>query len=91
MFFNFNPNELKNPSVTAMDDINRKLFPFFWRTTKKQLAVPKANEDTILKCPATYEEQQIIELLYRKYGHNPLHLYIRCSGFYESRAFIKGD
>jgi superfamily II DNA or RNA helicase len=77
MFFNFQPNDLKNPPFTAVNDINTKLFPFFWRTTKKQLAVPKANEDELIKCPADSEEREIIELLYRKYGGSPLHLYIR--------------
>lgn len=77
MFFNFNPNELKVPSITAIEEINKKLFPFFWRTTKKQLAVPKPNEDQIIKCTSSYEERQIIDLLYLKYGHSPLHLYIR--------------
>ncbi|MBM4765486.1 SNF2-related protein [Bacillus sp. B15-48] len=77
MFFNFKPNELKEPSVTMIDEINSKLFPFFWRTTKKQLAVPKVNDDELIKCPANTDEREIIELLYRKYGGSPLHLYIR--------------
>ncbi|WP_379969631.1 SNF2-related protein [Ectobacillus sp. sgz5001026] len=77
MFFGFEPNELKKPSLQLVKNINEKLYPFFWRTTKKQLNVPKANEDQLLRCSTTYEEHQIIDLLYQKYGHSPLHLYIR--------------
>lgn len=77
MFFNFQLNELKDPGPTEAKEINEKLYPFFWRTNKKQLEVPKANEDMIIKCPMTYEEQEIIDLLYRKYGNSAFLLYIR--------------
>ncbi|MGJ9457420.1 SNF2-related protein [Oceanobacillus sp. CF4.6] len=77
MFFNFQLNELKNPGPTEVKAINEKLNPFFWRTNKKQLEVPAVNEDMIIKCTMTYEEQEIIDLLYRKYGNSPFHLYIR--------------
>lgn len=77
MFFNFQLNDLKSPGPTEVNEINEKLYPFFWRTNKKQLEVPKTNEDMIIKCPMTYEEQQIVDLLYRKYGNSPFHLYIR--------------
>jgi SNF2 family DNA or RNA helicase len=77
MFFNFQIGELKDPGPTEVKEINEKLYPFFWRTNKKQLEVPKANEDMIIKCPMNNEEQEIIDLLYRKYGNSPFHLYIR--------------
>lgn len=77
MFFNFKLNELKDPGITEVKEINEKIYPFFWRTNKKELEVPKANEDMVIKCPMTYEEQEIIDLLYRKYGNSPFHLYIR--------------
>ncbi|MBE4906471.1 DEAD/DEAH box helicase family protein [Bacillus luteolus] len=77
MFFNFQLNELKNPSPIEAKEINEKLYPFFWRTNKKQLEVPMANEDMIIKCTMTHEEQKIIDLLYRKYGNSPFNLYIR--------------
>lgn len=77
MFFNFQPNELKNPDSNMAGKINQKIYPFFWRTTKKQLAVPEPNKDKIIKCSMTIEEQEIINLLYKKYGHSPFYLYIR--------------
>jgi hypothetical protein len=77
LFFNFDLVQLKNPTSVEIDKINEKLFPFFWRTTKKQLSVPDANEDTLVKCAINVAEQQIIDLLYRKYGHQVFLLYIR--------------
>ena len=76
-FFNFKINELKNPDVLKVEKINNKLYPFFWRTTKTELQVPPANPDDIIKVPANHLEQEIIDLLYKKYAGNPLHLYIR--------------
>src|SRR5699024_1076960 len=77
VFYNFHLNDLKNPEPTKAKEINEKLFPFFWSTNKNQLEVPKANKDKIIKCQMNYEEQEIVNLLYRKYGHSPFHLYIR--------------
>ncbi len=50
---------------------------FFWRTTKQELQVPPANSDEIIKIPADSLEQDIIDLLYKKYGNNAFNLYIR--------------
>ena len=77
MFFNFQINFLKNPNQSEVIQINEKLYPFFWRTNKKQLQVPQSNPDEIIKVIATDDEQSIIDLLYRKYGHSPFVLYIR--------------
>ncbi|AXN38133.1 SNF2-related protein [Peribacillus butanolivorans] len=77
IFFNFKKNDLKEPSPIMVEKINDKLYPFFWRTTKKELEVPPANEDDLVQVPASNEEQEIINLLYRKYGRSAFHLYIR--------------
>ncbi|MEH7351767.1 SNF2-related protein [Gottfriedia acidiceleris] len=77
LFFNFDLLHLKNPTPVEIEKINEKLFPFFWRTNKKQLSVPDANEDLLVRCEVNDEEQQLIELLYRKYGHQVFLLYIR--------------
>lgn len=76
-FFNFKISELKKPDLLKIEKINNKLFPFFWRTTKKELGVPDANPDSLIPIEATLHEQHIIDLLYKKYAGNPLHLYIR--------------
>ncbi|MBT2571121.1 SNF2-related protein [Planococcus sp. ISL-110] len=77
MFFNFQINFLKKPNQSEVIQINEKLYPFFWRTNKRQLQVPQSNPDEIIKVTATEDEQSIIDLLYRKYGHLHFVLYIR--------------
>jgi len=76
-FFNFKPHELKEPSETKVQEVNRKLAPFFWRTNKRELGVPPADADLIYKIVADDTEQRIINLLYQKYRGNPFSLYIR--------------
>lgn len=56
---------------------NEKLYPFYWRTNKKQLGVPDANNDIIYKCKVSKDEQIIASYLWRKYKHNPIILFIR--------------
>lgn len=77
IYFNFKKNDLKEPSPTMIEKINDKLYPFFWRTTKNELGVPTANKDDLIHVLASNQEQEIINLLYRKYGSSAFHLYIR--------------
>jgi len=76
-FFNFRKDELKSPPPRLVEKINDSLYPFYWRTTKEQLMVPKANEDIFLKSTATEEEQNLINMLFRKFGKSAFELYIR--------------
>lgn len=76
-FFNFKPSELKNPSSTRIEEINAKLLPFFWRTTKHELQVPQAEPDIQYHVEANDAEQAIIDLVHRKYLGNPFSMYIR--------------
>lgn len=77
LYFNFRKDELKKPSPVLVEKINNSLYPFFWRTTKEQLNVPKANKDELLETIANEEEQQIIDMLYKKFGRLSFELYIR--------------
>ncbi|MEN2444599.1 SNF2-related protein [Bacillus aerius] len=77
LYFNFRKDQLKNPNAVTMERINDLLYPFFWRTTKAELQVPPANENELYYVLATDQEQQLLNLLYRKYGHSVFHLYIR--------------
>ena len=45
-FFGWDVNELDNADP---DEVNRKLGPFFWRTTKKDLNVPPADADRLIE------------------------------------------
>lgn len=76
-YFDINLSQLNNLTPLEMETINEKLSPFFWRVTKNQLNVPKENDDNIIISEATNSEQQVIDLLWRKFGHNPFKLYIR--------------
>lgn len=76
-YFGFTVSDLKKADQVTGQEINDKLFPFFWRVTKKDLNVPEANPDTIYQIEASSEEQDVIDLLWMKYGHMPFKLYIR--------------
>ena len=76
-FFGFSPRMLKNLSESEFDEVNRKIQPFFCRTTKKQLNVPEANEDEILLVNAPNKEKELFSIIYEKYKKNKLALFIR--------------
>ena len=76
-FFGFDEKQLKKPTDGDMEDINRKLLPFYCRTTKEQLGVPKANADITLCTEATEAENRLFHILKQKYRKNKLALIIR--------------
>lgn len=76
-FFGFSPQQLKAPSQDDINLINKKLQPFFCRTTKQQLAVPNANPDIIEEVSASEAENQLFHILQLKYARNKLALIIR--------------
>lgn len=76
-FFGFDEKQLKKPTDGDMEEINRKLLPFYCRTTKEQLGVPKANADITLCTEATEAENRLFHILKQKYHKNKLALIIR--------------
>lgn len=76
-FFGFPINMLKKPSEQELNKVNEKIQPFFCRTTKQQLMVPKANEDEMIKIITTNEEQKLFEIITAKYRKNKLALFLR--------------
>lgn len=76
-FFDFSVPMLRCPGPNDVEEINDKLQPFFCRTTKDQLGVPKANEDKILAANAKPEEIRLLRILQMKYRKNMLALLIR--------------
>lgn len=76
-FFGFSLSMLRAPSSGDITQINHKLQPFFCRTTKEQLGVPKANEDKILSAPASEEENRLLRLLQMRHRKNKLALLLR--------------
>lgn len=75
--FNFKLNMLKNPSIKEIEQINKKIYPFYCRITKKDLNIPGPNEDVIIKRNMNEIEKRIFKYLYSEYRDNILALYIR--------------
>jgi SNF2 family DNA or RNA helicase len=75
--FNFTLNMLKNPSIKEIEQINKKIYPFYCRITKKDLNIPGPNEDVIIKRNMNEIEKRIFKYLYSEYRDNILALYIR--------------
>lgn len=76
-FFGFSISQLKNPSGEDIKTINMKLQPFFCRTTKQELLVPKVNPDMIINAIASMAENKLFNILTIKYSKNKLALIIR--------------
>ena len=76
-FFDFTVHMLRNPGTDEVSAINDKLQPFFCRTTKDQLGVPKANDDILCLAEATPEENLLLRILHMRYGNNKLALLVR--------------
>lgn len=76
-FFNFSTAMLRNPSEYEIVKINKKIQPFFCRTTKDDLGVPSANEDIIKKFYVDAETEQILDVLKMRYRKNKLALMLR--------------
>ena len=76
-FFGFTPAQLRRPAAQDVQAVNDKLQPFFCRTTKDQLGVPRANPDTMVPTEAGADENRILKILTMKYKKNKLALLIR--------------
>lgn len=63
-FFGWEVNELKNPSIRQIEKINETIHPFFWRTSKKDLNVPVADDDNVIVVKPSLEQQQLAEAIY---------------------------
>ena len=88
-YFKVSLPQLNNPDYYTIKDINEKMLPFFWRVTKKELGVPSPNPDYLIKTQASNVEQQIIDLLWRKYSNNPFKLYIRLIQLSSNPSLLK--
>jgi len=73
-YFGYTPADLS--SLQDVESINGKMRPFFCRTTKDQLGVPRANDDNIVRIKATDVENKLLEAL-RSTEIGPLAMIIR--------------
>lgn len=76
-FFGFHVNALKNPDESERETINHKIQPFFCRTTKDELNVPKPNSDSIIPVMASSPEAEVFQILLKKYKKSKLLLMLR--------------
>lgn len=76
-YFWYTYHELCSNSLNLQEDINYKIYPFFCRTTKKELWVPEPNKDEIIKIDMTNKEEQLFSLIHKRFSKNILLKYIR--------------
>lgn len=60
-----------------MVQINEQIFPFYCRTTKKDLDIPEPEPDKIISCDMNPQEQRLFEIIHQRYRGNILSMYIR--------------
>lgn len=65
-YFGWDSNYLYNPKVRQIKEINTKLYPFFWRTNKNDLNVPKAEDDYVIRVSPSQEQLVLAEYIYSK-------------------------
>ena len=59
-----------------MEEINNRIQPFFWRTNKYDLKVPKADPDKLIVVKPSEKQKQLVQAIYENEG-NILALYLR--------------
>ncbi|WP_127849227.1 SNF2-related protein [Lacticaseibacillus hulanensis] len=65
-FFRWDLDELNKPRVREIEEINRSIHPFYWRTNKKDLQVPKADDDYVNVIKPSEGQRKLAEEIYRK-------------------------
>lgn len=63
-FFGFDKAQLKDPDFVTVDEINEKINPFFWRTNKEDLGVPRANDDIVYQVSPSLEQLRLAEMVF---------------------------
>lgn len=77
LFFGFTHDYLKNPDQCEIAHINASLRPFFCRTSKATLGVPKPEPDHIVQINASLAEERALRQLRRALRGDPLALIVR--------------
>ena len=63
-FFGYEPSELRAPGPNLQASLNDSLAPFFCRTNKDELGVPRPEPDEIVEVKATPDENTLLRVLY---------------------------
>lgn len=88
-FFGFGRGDLYKPDQNTVEVINSRLRPFFCRTNKDELGVPRPNPDLIDSVPASIEEDRLLHILVRAYRGGSLGLYIRILQLESDAALLR--
>lgn len=72
-YFGWDVNDLDSVNV---QEVNDRIYPFFWRTNKRDLNVPAAEDDLLFIEPPTPEQMELVKTIY-ECETNVLSLYIR--------------
>lgn len=62
-FFGYNPGDLLRPSDGFKEEVNERIRPFFCRTSKDDLGVPKPDPDMIVPVHARESENELLHIL----------------------------
>lgn len=76
-FFRLSVSDLKKTDARTMEKINESIYPFFCRTTKKDLQIPRPNEDRKIYVDMNDKEKELFAMIRKKYANNGLAMYIR--------------
>jgi len=76
-FFKFTARDLGNLNDYRITKVNEAIYPFYCRTSKKDLNIPVPNPDEKIEVNMTDDEKKLFELVRKKYSSNILSLYIR--------------
>ncbi|WP_255264741.1 SNF2-related protein [Streptococcus sobrinus] len=63
-FFGWTLDELKQPKMRKIDEINQTLLPFFWRINKDDLGVPKPDSDYFIVEEPSEIQRELAESIY---------------------------
>lgn len=75
-YFGFEQSKLKNPEWWEVKEINEKIRPYFWRTSKGDLGVPPADPDNFVKVAPSTEQIRLAEIIYST-AQSPLATLVR--------------
>lgn len=63
-FFRWSLDELKQPNLRKVEEINEALYPFFWRINKNDLGVPKPDADDFIVEEPSKEQKELAESIF---------------------------
>lgn len=76
-FFGFSRAELARADEEDQLAINRRIQPFYCRTTKSDLGVPPASPDSLIEVAADVRSERLMRVLKARYRKNKLTLMLR--------------